>query len=242
MCRYVCLSFCSNNKARICANNRNEWLSEGEPQGSISCRHSAVCFHFPSVSLWSSLFLWLLLSPLCHSSDWKPGLGMNASTLAFSCFAPAPTNPPGGPPWSVSHSYLTRESSQEKTWLSDPQSPSLFLPNSKNMCAPWVHLWKENRLFPVFAQNAVPKTYCSQSGVVSMDVSVIWGCFAVMSHEETRQDACWWTKWIQAPWIKVSVASLGFLLGDLRDNSVIHPTHPPPSISSISEFISESFI
>lgn len=182
MYRYVCLSFCSENKARICANNRNEWLSEGTPQGSISCRHSVVCFHFLLVSLWSSLFLWLLLSPLCQSNDWKPGLGMNTSTLAFSCFAPPLPPPPpilpGGPPWSVSHSYTTQESSQEKTWLSDPQSPSLFLPNSKNMCAPWVHLWKENRLFPVFA---VPKTYCSQSEVVSVDVSFMWGCFAAVS-------------------------------------------------------------
>ncbi len=35
---------------------------------------------------------------------------------------------------------------------------------------------------------------------------------------------------------KVSVASLGFLSRDLRDNSFIHPTHPP--IIFISGFIS----
>lgn len=53
MCRYLCLSSCWKNKARICANNRNEWLSKGKPPpGSISCRHSVVCFHFPfSVSV-----------------------------------------------------------------------------------------------------------------------------------------------------------------------------------------------
>lgn len=100
MYRYLCLSFCCKNKARICANNRNGWLSEGEPQCSISCRHSVVCSHFPLVSLWSTLFLWLLLSPLCQSSDWKLGLSMSTSTLVFSCFAPKVT--PGGPPWSVS--------------------------------------------------------------------------------------------------------------------------------------------
>lgn len=49
------LSFCCKNKARICANNRNGWLSEGKLCGSISWRHSVICFHFPLVSLWSSL-------------------------------------------------------------------------------------------------------------------------------------------------------------------------------------------
>lgn len=121
MYRYLCLSFCCKNKVRICANNRNGWLSEGEPLCSISCRQSVICFHFPLVSLWSRLFLRLLLSPLCQSSDWMPGLGMNTTTLAFSCFAP--TVPPRGPlEVYILHSYSAQESSQESPSTSDPQA------------------------------------------------------------------------------------------------------------------------
>lgn len=146
MYRYSCLSFCSKNKARIWANNRNRWLSEGKPQGSISCRHSGICFHFPRC----------LCGPICYF-DWSCLHCVRAVieswvwawTVLLQSFPVLPPPFPEGAPWSLSHSYVAQESSEVKTWQTDPQSPLLFLPNSKNMCSLWVHLWKENRPFPV---------------------------------------------------------------------------------------------
>lgn len=59
--------------------------------------------------------------------------------------------------------------------------PLLSLTNSRNMSTLWVHLWKENRLFPVLKRNTGLETLCS--GIVSMEVCFKWGCFVGMSPE-----------------------------------------------------------
>lgn len=166
MCHYLCVSSCCKNKARMCANNRNKRLSVGKPQGSISCWHSVICFHFPfSVSV---VHLISVTAPVSIVSEQWLKVGFENERVCFGVFLFCPPDPPWGPPWSLSHSSAAHESTQEKTWLSDPQSPLLFLP-SKSVCP--VDTPFENKTISCFAKSAVPKMHCSQGVVISMDAS-----------------------------------------------------------------------
>lgn len=162
MYRYLCLSFCYKNKARICANNRNEWLSEGEPKGSISCRYSVVCFHFPLVSLWSKLVS-VTASVSIVSERWlKARFGHER--FSSDVFLFCPHDPPGGPFLKC----IAHESSRKKSRAEWPTIPFAFPSQQQEyVCPVGIPFWKENRLFPVLQRAQSPRLFsewCSKYG------------------------------------------------------------------------------
>lgn len=165
--------------------------SKGKPpRGVFHVDTQTFVFTSPLVSPWSSEFVWRLLSPLCHWGDWKPGLSVNASTLAFSCFVVPPPDPPRGPPWSLSQSYVARYYSEDEKHFEWPAVPVAF---SLRTCEPCGYTFFQSKDYFLFSKSAVSETYCSQGKIASMDVSSIWGCFAAnVSWGETRQDTYWW--------------------------------------------------
>lgn len=231
------------NKVEVCANNRSGWLSEASTVQYFMSTEGYL-FLLPFVSLWSCLFLRLLLSPLCHSSDWMPGLGMNTSASEFSCFAPTnlPPLPPQGLPWSVSCSYSAHESSEAKTWASDPQFLLLFLPNCNNVGALWVHIWKENRVFPAL-QRAQSQDAGFFREILTLQVWFILGHLVVnVSWDQDRQYIEMSKDALNRS--RFTLASFGFLLRDFRKSarttsSFVYPAFP--SIRYMHVRLSPSF-
>lgn len=152
MCRYLCLSSCWKNKARICANNRNEWLSKGKPPRVVFHVDTQwFVFTSPLVSLWSSLFVWRLLSPLCQTNDWKL---FEHERFYFGVFLFCPHDPPGGPPWNLSHSYAAHESTQEQNMAEWPTIPLAFPFQQQDCVCPVVTPFEKNLLFPVWKERS----------------------------------------------------------------------------------------
>lgn len=151
MCHYLDVWFWSKNEVRI---SSNDWS-----KGATQYLSLTVC-HLFSLPFCVFPFLWQRLSPLCQSSDWMPGLGMNTSYSAFSCFAPS----------KCFVQLLCPRAFLRKTRPSDLRS--LFLLSCKIMCALWVNVWKENRLFPVLqrakSQDALFLVW-SQKPCIAMD-------------------------------------------------------------------------
>lgn len=174
MYRYLCLSFCCKNKARICANNRNGWLSEGEPRGSISCRHSVVCFHFPfSVSVVQFVAVTAPVSIV--SERWlKAGFGLERSYFGVFLFCPH-----GHPRGALLEVYCTvtlrRESSEEKTWQRDPQSPHASL--SQYVCPVGTPLEKKIDYFLFCKEHSLQDTlfldWCCKYGCLLLYEDVL---------------------------------------------------------------------
>lgn len=163
---------------------------EANPQGSISCRHSVVCFHFPfSVSVHQ---LVSVTAPVSIVSEHWLKAGFEHKCFYFGVFLFCPHDPPGGPPWSLSHSYACPWVHSRKKHGSVTHNPPCFSFPTARICVPCGYtFWKEITI-SCFGKREVPKTYCSQGEVVSMDVSSIWGCFAAnVSWEETRQGTYW---------------------------------------------------
>lgn len=67
---------------------------------------------------------------------------VGAWSFHFGNFLFCPPTPilPGGLLEVYRTVTVPRSPLKKKTWLSDPQSPSFFLLNTKNMCALWVHV------------------------------------------------------------------------------------------------------
>lgn len=203
--------------------------SKGKPpRGVFHVDTQTFVFTSPLVSLWSSEFVWRLLSPLCHWGDWKPGLSVNASTLAFSCFVAPPPILPGGLLEVYHRVTLPATIVKTKNILSDPRSPLLF---------PWEHV------SPVGTPFFKAKTISCFQRVLSPRRTVlraklqVWmsppyeDVLQLMSHEG-RPDR------IHIGGDGLNKSRLpGFLLRDFKRQQFISPAHPS-SILPVSKFIS----
>lgn len=177
MRRYLCLSFCSKNKARICANNRTEWLSEGKPQSRISCRHSGCLFSLPfSVSV---VPLVSLTAPVSIVSDQWLKAGFGHEHLYFSTFLFCPRDPPRGPPWSVSFSYAARESSQEKNMAEWPTIPFAFPSQQQEYVRPAGTPFEKKIDYFLFCKERSPRDVLFSEWSCEYGCLLFgWGCFA----------------------------------------------------------------
>lgn len=112
--------------------------------------HVDVCFHFPSLSLRASLFLGLLLSPLCQSRDWKLDLGMNSSRLAFFLFCPHSLHRGALQVrvlWRQKHGQVTHD-------------PTCFSFPTARICAPCGYTFKKKIDYFLFCKEHSPKADC----------------------------------------------------------------------------------
>lgn len=164
---------------------------KANPQGSISCRHSVVCFRFPfSVSVVQLVSVTAPVSIV--SEQWLKAVFEHERFYFLLRF-------PVLSPWSsrgaslkfIAQLRCPRVHSRKKHGWVTHNPPCFSFPTAR-ICVPCGYtFWKEMTI-SCFGKREVPKTYCSQGEVVSMDVSSIWGCFAAnVSWEETRQDTYW---------------------------------------------------
>lgn len=128
---------------------------EANPQGSISCRHSVVCFHFPfSVSVHQ---LVSVTAPVSIVSEHWLKAGFEHKCFYFGVFLFCPHDPPGGPPWSLSHSYAAHESTQEKNMAEWPTIPLAFPFQQQEYVCPVGTPFEKKLLFPVLEREKSPR-------------------------------------------------------------------------------------
>lgn len=232
------------NKVEVCANNRSGWLSEASTVQYFMSTEGYL-FLLPFVSLWSCLFLRLLLSPLCHSSDWMPGLGMNTSASEFSCFAP--TNLPPLPPQGASLKCIVQLFCPWVLWSKNmskwPTIPLAFPSKlQQRECPVGTHL-KRKQSISCFAKSTVPRRRFFFREILTLQVWFILGHLVVnVSWDQDRQYIEMSKDALNRS--RFTLASFGFLLRDFRKSarttsSFVYPAFP--SIRYMHVRLSPSF-
>lgn len=244
MYRYSCLSLCSKTRSRYV--QIIEVVDYLKPvQCSISCRQKVICFCFllclcGPVCFWDCSCLHCVTAVIeCRVWAWTLLL------LSFPVLPPLTSLPslPRGLPWSVSCSYSAHESSEAKTWASDPQFLLLFLPNCNNVSALWVHIWKENRVFPALQRAQSQDAGFFFREILTLQVWFILGHLVVnVSWDQDRQYIEMSKDALNRS--RFTLASFGFLLRDFRKSarttsSFVYPAFP--SIRYMHVRLSPSF-